>query len=208
MNHLLLCMKRPFVWLSRFRYRCGYGVHSPFAFSLITDVIYEKQPYYAYRSLALEQKKMSKERRWHKGTQKINRLLFRLVNRVQPSTIVEVGRLSVSSLYLQSAKPSAGYLFASDLSELFLDADVPVDFLYLNDYRNPDLVKEAFRVCAQRTTPQSLFVVYGITYSKRMKTLWRELQNDERVGITFDLYDAGLLFFDKTKIKQHYMINF
>ena len=41
-----------------------------------------------------------------------------------------------------------------------------------------------------------------------MRTLWHELQNDERVGITFDLYDVGLLFFDKTKIKHHYMINF
>ena len=56
--NLLLCLKRPFIWLSRFRYRCGYGVHSPFAFSLITDVIYEKMPYYAYDSLEKEQKKI------------------------------------------------------------------------------------------------------------------------------------------------------
>lgn len=208
MNHLLLCLKRPFVWLSRFRYRCGYGVHSPFAFSLITDVIYEKQPYYAYRSLASAQKKMSKEQGWYKGTRKINRLLFRLVNRIQPATIVEVGRPSVSSLYLQSAKPSAEYLFASDLSELFLDTDVPVDFLYLSDYSNPNLIRDVFQVCVQRATPQSMFVVYGITYSRQMKTLWQELQKDERVGITFDLYDVGLLFFDKTKIKQHYVVNF
>lgn len=49
--NLLLSIKRPFIWLSRFRYRCGYGVHSPFAFSLITDVIYEYTPYYAYHAL-------------------------------------------------------------------------------------------------------------------------------------------------------------
>ena len=55
--NLLLCIKRPFIWLSRFRYRCGYGVHSPFAFSLITDVIYEKMPYYAYSSLKKNKKK-------------------------------------------------------------------------------------------------------------------------------------------------------
>ena len=42
--NLLYYLKRPFIRLSRFRYRCGYGVHSPFAFSLITDVIYEKMP--------------------------------------------------------------------------------------------------------------------------------------------------------------------
>ena len=63
--NLLLCLKRPFIWLSRFRYRCGYGVHSPFAFSLITDVIYEKMPYYAYFSLKEEQKKMIKEQGYY-----------------------------------------------------------------------------------------------------------------------------------------------
>ena len=120
----------------------------------------------------------------------------------------EVGRPSSTTLYLQSAKPSASYLFASDLSELFLDADTSVDFLYLNDYRNPDLLEEAFRVCAHRTTPKSVFVVHGICYSKEMKALWKKLQADERVGITFDLYDVGLLFFDKTKIKQQYIVNF
>lgn len=206
--NLLLRLKRPFIWLRRFRHRCGYGVHSPFAFSLITDVVYEKMPYYVYHSLKEEQKKRIKECGWNKGSQKVNRFLFRLVNRVQPATIVEVGRPSVTSLYLQAAKPSAEYLFASDLSELFLDVDVPVDFLYLNDYRNPDLIEEVFRICARRTTLKSVFVVHGICYSKSMKALWKRLQADERVGISFDLYDVGLLFFDKTKIKQQYIVNF
>lgn len=206
--NLTLCLKRPFIWLSRFRRRCGYGVHSPFAFSLITDVVYEKMPYYAYSSLKKEQKKKVKELGWRKGTRKVNRFLFRLVNRVQPETIVEAGCPSVSSLYLQAAKPSAGYLFASDLSELFLDAGVPVDFLYLSDDRNPELMEEIFRICVRRTTPQSVFVLQGIHYSKAMKALWKRLQADEQVGITFDLYDVGLLFFDKTKIKQHYIVNF
>lgn len=52
----LLCLKRPFIWLSRFRHRCGYGVHSPFAFGLITDVVYERRPYYAYANLKSEGK--------------------------------------------------------------------------------------------------------------------------------------------------------
>jgi hypothetical protein len=64
-------------------------------------------PYYAYDSLEKEQKKIVEERGCNKGTQKVNRFLFRLVNKVQPATIVEVGRPSVTSLYLQSAKSSA-----------------------------------------------------------------------------------------------------
>lgn len=207
MNHLSR-IKRPFIWLSRFRYRCGYGVHSPFAFSLITDVIYEKRPYYAYRTLAVEQKKLAKERGWDRGTRKVNRLLFRLVNRMQPAHIIEVGHPSITSLYLQFAKPSAEFLFASDLSELFLEADASIDFLYLNEGRNSVLLEDVFRVCVRRTTSKSVFVIRGIGYSKSMKALWKRLQEDERVGITFDLYDVGILFFDQTKIKQHYIVNF
>lgn len=207
MDHLLW-LKRPFIWFSRFRYRCGYGVHSPFAFSLITDVIYENRPYYAYRSLAIEQKKWIKEQKWDRGTLKVNRLLFRLVNRVQPQTIVEIGYPSVASLYLQSAKTSAEFLFASDLSELFLEPDATIDFLYLNGDENPDLLEEAFHVCVRRATSKSVFVIQGICCSTPMKELWKRLQTDERTGITFDLYDVGILFFDKTKIKQHYIVNF
>ena len=57
MNRITLALKRPFIWLRRFRHRCGYGVHSPFAFNLITQVIYENTPYYKYKDLAVEQKK-------------------------------------------------------------------------------------------------------------------------------------------------------
>ena len=66
MNRITLALKRPFIWLRRFRHRCGYGVHSPFAFNLITQVIYENTPYYKYKDLAAEQKKLApqKDGRW------------------------------------------------------------------------------------------------------------------------------------------------
>ncbi|WP_455585120.1 hypothetical protein [Bacteroides sp.] len=208
--NIILTLKRPFIWLSRIRHRCGYGVHSPFAFELITCLIYEKTPYYAYKELAAEEKKQKRAhgRGWKSESCKVKRLLFRLVNRMQPDTIVDFGIPSSSSIYLQSGKVAADYTFASELSELFLEAGVPVDFLYIHLYRNPALVEEVFRICAARSTQQSVFVISGIHYSKEMKKLWKRLKADEQVGITFDLYDVGILFFDKTKIKQHYIVNF
>ena len=94
MNRILLALKRPFIWLYRFRHRCGYGVHSPFAFNLITHVIYETTPYYKYRELAAEQKKLApqKDRMWSYESVKVKRLLFRLVNYAQPATIVDAGK--------------------------------------------------------------------------------------------------------------------
>lgn len=210
MVNFFLSLCRPFIWLSRIRHRCGYGVHSPFAFELITCVIYEKTPYYAYKQLAVEEEKQKRNhnKSWKRESGKIKRLLFRLVNRVQPETIVHAGSLTSSSLYLQSGKVDADYIFASDLSELFLETDKPVDFLYINQANDAAFVEKIFQVCVERTTSQSLFVIGGIHYNRAMRELWKKLQANEKVGITFDLYDVGLLFFDKTRIKQHYIVNF
>lgn len=208
--NILLALQRPFIWLSRIRYRCGYGVHSPFAFELITCLIYERTPYYAYSDLMAEQKRLAPHsgKGWNSESTKVNQLLFRLVNRLQPHTLVDAGALSASSLYLQAGKSAADYLFASDLSELFLEAGASIDFLYLHFNKNVALTEEVFQICAQRINSQTLFVVRGIHSSRSMKALWKRLQADERVGITFDLYDLGLLFFDRSKIKQHYIVNF
>lgn len=207
---LLLPLKRPFIWLRRFRNRRGYGVHSPFAFNFITNVIYEHIPYYKYTDLKLSQREQAPQKNadWGYESLKVKQLLFRLVNYCQPTTVVDAGCLAASSLYLKAAKEGADYTAASDLSELFLEAGVPVDFLYLHDYRKPAFVEEVFNLCVARSTPRSVFVIEGIGYTRSMSAVWKRLQCHERAGITFDLYDLGIVFFDKTKNKQDYVVNF
>lgn len=210
MNRFVLCLKRPFVWISRIRCRCGYGVHSPFAFGLITDVIYERTPYYIYKDLVKEQKKVAyqKDKHWGYESKKVKRLLFRLVNYSQPSTIIDAGTLSASALYLKAGMRSAEYTSASQLSELFLDADVPIDFLYLHHYKDVDFMQKVFDVCVSRTNQKSVFVIEGIGYTPAMRSLWRRMMEHGKVGVSFDLYDVGILFFDTSKIKQSYVVNF
>ena len=210
MNRILLALKRPFIWLCRFRHRCGYGVHSPFAFNFITHVIYETTPYYKYSDLAAEQKRLApqKDRTWNYEPLKVKKLLFRLVNYAQPRTIVDAGMPAASSLYLKAGKEGADYTAASDLSGLFLESGMPVDFLYVHDYRRPEFVEEVLRVCMGRVTGASVFVVEGIRYTPQMRAVWKRVSRHEKAGITFDLYDLGIVFFDKTKIKQDYIVNF
>lgn len=210
MNHILLALKRPFIWLYRFRHRCGYGVHSPFAFNLITHVIYETAPYYKYKELAAAQKELAaqKGRTWNYESVKVKRLLFRLVNYAQPGTIIDAGIPAASSLYLKAGKEGTDYTSASELSELFLESGTSVDFLYLHDYRRPEFMEEVLRICIGRTAKTSVFVIEGIHYTSQMRSVWKRARRHEKAGITFDLYDLGIIFFDKARIKQDYIVNF
>lgn len=210
MNRLVSFCKHLVVWLCRFRHRRGYGVHSPFAFQFITCVVYERAPYYCYDELLQREKALAPQhdRQWSSESLKVKRLLFRLVNYSQPATLIDAGCMAASSLYLKAGKHNLVYWAVPALSDLFLEPDTPVDFLYLHDYRHPEFVDEVFRLCVGRTGKRSVFVVEGIGYTSRMRALWKRMQQHERVGITFDLYDLGILFFDRTMNRQSYRVNF
>jgi hypothetical protein len=192
----------------RFQHRRGYGVHSPFAFDFITYVIYEHSPYYAYKELQEKENKLkiNQPRGWLNESLHLRRLLFRLSNYVRPNTIVDIGQPSASSLYLQRGSQKATYHTILDTN-----ADVSITLpalVYIRCWHKPDSVEYLFHSIVEKIDCHSLIIIQGIGYSKEMKSLWKRLQEDEHVGITFDLYDVGLMFFDKSKIKQHYIVNF
>ena len=180
------------------------------AFALCLRLHHRCGPYYKYKELRIREKQLKRDKGsdWLYEPPKLKRLLFRLVNYARPETIVDAGRLSASSLYLKAARVGADYVGAADLSGLFLEAGVPVDFLYLHDYRHPDFVQQVFEACVTRATGRSLFVIEGVRYTPEMTALWKRLRKHERVGVTFDLYDLGILFFDKSKAKQDYIVNY
>ena len=125
MKRIFLLCKRPFVRLARFRHRCGYGVHSPFAFHLITGVIYETAPYYKYAPLLEEEKRLAAQhsRSWREEPLRVKRLLFRLVNYARPETVVDAGPLSASRLYLKAGREGAVYTAAAELDAVLKRAE-------------------------------------------------------------------------------------
>ena len=98
-------------WFRRFRQRRGYGVHSPFAFEWITDVVYlQKAQYYAYAHL-------SKHHEVWPGVLSVKdaRLLFRMANHIKATCILVVGeRVEREIHYLKAARPSATMVHFAD----------------------------------------------------------------------------------------------
>lgn len=213
----------------------GYGVHSPVAFYFITHVIHEKTAYYAYHDLlskrtitkqCLDNEKDSKRRK------KVDELLFRLVNYVQPEVMWQFGLdTGISACYLHAAKKEIRINSLDDVPRteqwktdrasilsrriiVYDDENVllekikkssKVSFVHFNRLvPMPCFYNE----CAAKATNAALFVIEGIHATKQMEEWWFFLCKDERVGTVYDLYDVGLLLFAEKKIKMSYTINF
>lgn len=65
-------------------------------------------------------------------------------------------------------------------------------------------IAEDYEKAINSATENTLLVVENINKNKKTKRLWRKITNDQRTGITFDLYKCGIVFFDLTMHKQNY----
>lgn len=201
---------RLWIWCKRFRYRCGYGVHSPSDFFLITSVIYEKRAYYAYRML--RERGFSTYLPHYR--QKVNRLLFRLVNYFRPDSLIEVGIGNGSSIaYMRAASYTmeSYTLKGRDLDKTMhelakrLEELGTIDCLHI---AHTPFYKQVFEQALPYAATHSCFIIGGIYDSKEKNEWWMKVVKDKRTGIAFDLYDIGLIFFDRARYKQNYIVNF
>ncbi|TKK69897.1 class I SAM-dependent methyltransferase [Ilyomonas limi] len=112
----------------------GHGVHSPFVFNFITQVLNDKRLFYCYETIEAARKELKNDNtvltiedfgagsRIHAHTQrsvkdiassslkpkKYSQLLFRMVNYFQPETILELGTsLGITTAYLACGKADA-----------------------------------------------------------------------------------------------------
>ncbi len=98
----------------------GFGIHSPFAFNFVQNVIGERCPYYAYAKIAKWRRAAQPRGRWHRSTvisQHDAELLFRITNFFNPSHLLVVGAhdgVVAATLKAVSAK-STLHLYAPHL---------------------------------------------------------------------------------------------
>ena len=211
----------------KIKHRKGYGVHSPFAYSIITEVIEEKTPYYAYQRM---------RRLYPKGgvlSLKVAQLLFRLANRFRVRTVLEIGcdggysilplllvdsRNKVISLATPQQKAACeqhlmllhGSLnrvsFIGSLEQL-PDGFVP-DMVIINGDPSGQNAKDLLQWLLNHTHEHSLFMVRGIPPGHQLEPLWDEICECDQVEVTMDLFDYGLAIRLPNFFKQHYVVSF
>ena len=118
-------------------------------------------------------------------TRKLGRLCFRIANWRQPAVIES----SAFRDYLQAGCRKAVWGESSELMVLSLEGDW----------------RSRLSCIYNKVSADSVLVVTGLS---KARDVWREIVNDERAVLTFDLYYCGIVLFDKKRDKKNYIINF
>lgn len=201
----------------RIRQAKGHGIHSPFAFHFITGVIYEKYGYNAFSDM----EKILSEHRMVTSDQKLHHLSYRLVRYFRPEKVLEIGSgKGINTLYIGAAdKNLACFCFDSNKE----NRDIAGSLLR-NSGRNiqfPDKIDDtdtyggifvyfhALPVSIENllsmSTDDTFWVITGIK-SGCGKHFWKKIVSDERIKLTFDMKDRGIVVLKKSYHKANYLI--
>lgn len=185
--------------MRRMHHSRGFGVQSPYDYRFIRYVVNEHWPYYAYDELAKSVTGIDKQ------TRKLCRLYFRIANWLQPDMITDYEPgTEAYQRYMEAGcrkakwnKGPAVYMSttsvsAVELCRMSLSGDFHTFYTQL----------------VQHVDARSVLVIEGIKRDNDTRDFWNQVMLDHRTGVTFDLYYCGIVFFNKKRYKQNYVVNF
>ena len=116
--------------------------------------------------------------------------------------VAEIAKENWEALGLKNIDCRVGEITAE-----ILDKDLErVDVAFIDANHTYAGTRAYFNVLAEKVHRKSVMIVDDIHYNKEMEQAWREICADERVTSTMDLYQMGLVFFDKDYWKRDYRI--
>ena len=116
--------------------------------------------------------------------------------------VAEIAKENWKALEIKNIDCRVGEITAD-----MLDRDLErVDVAFIDANHTYAGTRAYFNVLAEKVHAKSVVVVDDIHYNKEMEKAWHEICEDERVTSTMDLYQMGLVFFDKDYWKRDYRI--
>ena len=181
MLHLLHLLFHPAEALERFRHRRGFGIHSPFAYGLVREVIFERGMYYAYEGTG--------------RSDADGRLLFRLANFQQPAVCFLAGEepSGAQERWLRKGCGHSIYLYTPP------QEGADLIFAAKGWEEHVDELHETLAV-------EGLLVVDDIRSSKARRAAWTRLRALPKAQVCFDLKAFGLVFFKPGLQRQFYLV--
>lgn len=176
----------------------GFGVQSPWAYRMVRYVINEHYPYYAYTDLRAMFPHIDGDSR------RIYELCFRLANSVRPSRVIAFGiDGSAMERYVRSGCRKAGYYTVGGSAGVGALSDVAMALAAPREG-----FADVLDTFCDSAADGSAAVLLGIGSDKAARRWWRDTVARRPGIVTFDLYYCGLVFIDRKRYKQNYVINF
>lgn len=203
--------------IQRLRHSRGFGVHSPFAFNFILNVIHDRYWYYAFDDID----KVLIRHKVDLYDNSFHHLTYRLMRYFKPSTVLSVGVVQdVNLMYIcYDDKERKCTVLDNGITNIGLlnnlNHEIEREFSVINDLENDILYDSVFvDLINNKITKEELFsvsmgdafwVLYGIN-ERSTKKLWKSIKYDKRVRVTFDNRNVGIVLLHKSYNKQNYLV--
>jgi predicted O-methyltransferase YrrM len=162
-------------------------------------------------------------------------LLHRIASHFKPQYMLELGTsLGITTAYMatatdfktfislegcaETAKRAQGHVEAlrvdvrvGEFKQTLSDAlhDLPqLDFVFFDGNHRYQPTLDYFRACLPHIHNDTVFVFDDIHWSEEMERAWTEIAAHERVRVSIDVFDFGIVFFRKEQKKQHFVLKF
>lgn len=198
-------IKRALHTFNRFRHGRGFGVHSPFAFNFILKTLRERTPYYAYPALDSLRHSIKHDcRARHLMSCKHMRMLFRIVNRFHPGSILMLGSLQGEELgpllepdsntKLLVCAPVCEYtpqLLEKYSGRIEIKASFPPaiesEFVIIGMIDDCFLLQaeDLLRRCLLSSDGRDMVIVFPHMRTNAIRRLWKEVRTYMQTGMTF-----------------------
>lgn len=179
------------------RHRRGHGIHSPFLYHLVTQVLFNKNRYYSFDRIESLIPATPNEH-------VIGQTLFRLAEDTKVSNmVVFCNPDTVDVAYLKSVKADAQLIRLTNAEEL---KQLPsIDLAVFDVCHESESLDKLLDNALLMTHPSSVFVLKNI-HAKGKEHYWLALINHPQVTASLDVFHLGIAFFRPDLEKKCYRI--
>jgi hypothetical protein len=204
--------------LKRLRTAKGFGVHSPFAYNFITNVLFEKHPYYAYSDIPL----YLSEKRIDTLISSVHQLSFRLVNFFRPKNVLIVGEEQdyALPLFIEAALHEVRICYLTDQETKSKMIEIyegtmefwhefrlePIDAIIVDMHSLPKTCDITTENLLKISNNQTFWIIRHINADKESRRFWKDIQNDPSIALTFDMHQDGIVILNSSYYKLNYLV--
>ena len=181
----------------------GHGIHSPFVFKFIQEILNGKSPLIAIEN----------------NTPAVNEILQEIEaassSKLHPKIKLVIARL------LQSNHP-VSFSVTGDMKPFDADSAIntnakigstqsveSIDFAFIGKGQNKETMLQSASRLFDKMHSNSWVILHGIHADSNMETVWNTLKEHSNIRLSIDLFTIGILFCRKEqKEQEHFIIRY